>query len=166
MKRNTRSPLSAILVTAFWLAAPAASHAADGHHHAAHEHGSPTATLQLDAGKKWGSDEALRSAMGAIRRDMAAALRDIHENRLPASAYGKLAGTVESEVGKIVANCKLAPEADAQLHLIVADLLAGAEQMSGKVKKAKRRDGAVKVIAALENYATYFDDAQFKPLAH
>jgi hypothetical protein len=38
--------------------------------------------------------------------------------------------------------------------------------MAGKVKKAKREDGAVKVIGALEKYATYFDDPQFRPIAH
>jgi hypothetical protein len=77
-----------------------------------------------------------------------------------------LASKVEAEVANIVSNCKLEPKADAQLHLIVADLLAGSEQMAGKVKKAKREDGAVKVIGALEKYATYFDDPQFRPIAH
>ncbi|MCK9382546.1 MAG: hypothetical protein M0P95_15970 [Sulfuritalea sp.] len=165
MKRKTSGALSAILFAA-GLSLAAASHAAPTHKHDTHaEHGAPDA-LQLNAGKKWGTDEALRKAMDNIRQAVEASLHEIHENRLPAAGYGALAHKVESEVGNIVSNCKLEPKADAQLHLIVADLLAGSEQMAGKIKKAKRQDGAVKVIGALEKYAAYFDDPQFKPIAH
>lgn len=166
MKRNTSGALSAILFAA-GLAFAAASHAAaPTHQHDAHaDHGAP-ATLQLNAGKKWGTDEALRKSMASIRQAVEASLHDIHENRLKPAGYGALASKVEGEVGNIVANCKLEPKADEQLHLVVADLLAGSEQMAGKVKKAKRQDGAVKVIGALEKYATYFDDPKFKPIAH
>ena len=104
--------------------------------------------------------------MESIRQTMAASLHDIHENRVSAAAYGKLAHRVEGEVGQIVANCKLEPKADAQLHLIVAELLDGAGQMAGKPKQAKRMNGAVKVIGALEKYSTYFDDPGFKPIPH
>jgi hypothetical protein len=73
---------------------------------------------------------------------------------------------VEGAVGQIVASCKLPPAADAQLHIIVADLLAGAEEMAGKMKEVKRVNGAVKVIGALDNYGKYFDDAGFRPIEH
>jgi len=166
MKLKTSSALSAILFAA-GLSLSTAGHAAPAaHQHDAHaDHGAP-ATLQLNAGKKWGTDEALRKSMASIRQAVDASLHQIHENRLPAAGYGALASKVEGEVANIVANCKLEPQADAQLHLVVADLLAGSEQMAGKVKKAKRQDGAVKVIGALEKYATYFEDPQFKPIAH
>lgn len=129
----------------------------------AHDHGAASATLQLNAGKKWETDAALRKAMGEIRQSMASSLHAIHENKFSARAYGGLAKKVEGAVGDIVANCKLPPAADAQLHIVVADLLAGAEQMAGK---AKRMDGAVKVIGALDNYGKYFDDPGFQPIAH
>jgi hypothetical protein len=165
MKRKTSGALSAILLVA-GLSLAAASHATPTHKHDAHaDHGAP-ATLQLNAGKKWETDEALRKAMSSIRQSVAASLHEIHENRLPAAGYGVLAKKVENEVASIVSNCKLEPQADAQLHLIVAELLEGSEQMAGKIKKAKRQDGAVKVIGALEKYATYFDDPKFKPIAH
>lgn len=164
MKRNSPGALRALLLTAM-LGLTAMSQAATPHEdHAAHAQGA--ATLQLNAGKKWETDAPLRQSMEKIRRTMEAALHDIHENRLAAAGYGKLAHQVENEVGAIVSNCKLEPKADAQLHLIVADLLAGAEQMAGKVKKAKRQNGAVKVIGALDNYARYFDDANFRPIKH
>lgn len=166
MKRNISGLLNATLVAAGLLFA-AAGHAAPAHKHDAHEaHGAAVEALQLNADKKWETDEALRKAMGSIRQAVAASMHDIHENRLPAAGYDALARKVEGEVGNIVANCKLDPKADAQLHLVIADLLAGSETMAGKVKKAKRQDGAVKVIDALEKYASYFDDPNFKPIAH
>lgn len=142
------------------LAATPAFAAGNAHDHGHEAHG---ATLQLNAGKKWETDAPLRKAMGEIRQSMASSLHAIHENKFSAQAYGGLAKKVESAVGEIVANCKLPPAADAQLHIVVADLLAGAERMAGK---AQRMDGAVKVIGALDNYGKYFDDPGFQPIAH
>ena len=142
--------------------------AAGGEHAHGHGHGAP-AQLQLDAGKKWPTDAALREAMGKLRTTMAAALPDIHEKRLAAEGYAALAKDVEQEVGYIVAKCKLDARADAQLHLVVAELLDGAGKMAGNTKKAKGgkpRDGAVQVIGALDKYAAYFDDPGFVPIAH
>lgn len=141
----------------------AATPAPDSHGH--HHHGGP-GQLQLDNGKKWQTDAPLRQSMANIRQAVDASLHAIHEGKLSNAGYDKLARSVENEVASIVRNCQLSPEADAQLHLIVADLLEGAEQMSGKPRKAKRIDGAVKVIAALEKYAGYFADPNFKPIAH
>ncbi len=154
-----------VLILSFGLCAGSLSAATPAHDSHGHHHGSP-ATLQLDKGKKWQTDAPLRQSMATIRQAVDASLHAIHEGKLSNAGYGKLARSVESEVAAIVRNCKLAPEADAQLHLIVAELLEGAEQMSGKVRKAKRIDGAVKVIGALEKYAGYFDDPDFKPIAH
>jgi hypothetical protein len=147
-------------LTVLSLAAVPAFAANDAHDHG---HGAASATLQLNAGKKWETDAPLRKAMGEIRQSMAASLHAIHENKLSAKAYGGLAKKVEGAVGDMVTNCKLGTQADEQLHIIIAELLAGAEQMAGK---AKRMDGAVKVIGALDNYGKYFDDRGFQPIAH
>lgn len=164
MTRTSMSALGTLLLLA-GLSLASGSYAAGQHEHEAPSaHGA--VKLQLNAGKKWETDEALRQSMAQIRLAVDASRHDIHANKLGAAGYSALAHKVEGEVGNIVSNCKLEPKADAQLHLIVADLLAGAEQMAGKAKKAKRQDGAVKVIHALDNYARYFDDAQFKPVAH
>jgi hypothetical protein len=131
-----------------------------------HGHGTASATLQLNAGKKWETDAPLRKAMGEIRQSMASSLHAIHENKLSAKAYGELAKKVEGAVGDMVANCKLGSQADEQLHIIIADLLSGAEQMAGKVKQAKRMDGAAKVFGTLDSYGKYFYDPGFQPIAH
>lgn len=154
-----------LLLAALCLALGGPVLAAGGEHAHGHGHGAP-AKLQLDAGKKWPTDAALRGAMADIRETMAASLDDIHRQRLPAQQYAALAGKVEQAVGRIVAECKLDARADAQLHIVVAELLAGAERMGGKVKGASRQGGAVRVIGALDQYATYFDDPGFTPIRH
>lgn len=164
MKRNILTALIALSLTAAG-SAQAASNPAHAHD-ATHAQGGGATTLQLNAGKKWETDAALRKAIGDIRRSMAASLHAIHENRLTAGAYGGLARQVDGAVGEIVAHCKLEAQADAQLHLIVAELLEGAEQMAGKKKPVKRRDGALKVLGALDKYGQYFDDPGFQPIAH
>jgi hypothetical protein len=131
-----------------------------------HDHGAAPAKLELNNGKKWETDAPLRKGMEAIRGSMDAALHDIHENKLSAAKYGELAKKVNGEVNGIVASCKLDPKADAQLHLVIADILAGAEAMEGKAKKVKRQAGAVKVIGALEKYGAYFDHPGWQPIKH
>lgn len=158
-----KHPLPTILAL-FTLAATGPAFAAnDAHDHGHEAHG---VTLQLNAGQKWQTDAALRKAMGEIRQSMAGSLHAIHGNKLSPKGYNGLAKKVETAVGDILANCKLPPAADAQLHLVVADLLAGAGQMAGKAKPAGHMDGAVKVIGALDNYGKYFDDPGFQPIAH
>lgn len=166
MKQNTLLVLAALSIsTAISGTTLAATGVAEGHKQ---EHGAERATAmqQLNAGKKWETDGALRQAMGNIREAVAASLHDIHESRLSTKGYAALAKKVESEVGNIVANCRLGPQADEQLHLVVADLLGGADQMAGKGKTGKRQDGAVRVIRSLEQYGQYFDDPGFKPIKH
>ncbi|MDO8449435.1 MAG: hypothetical protein Q7T10_11595 [Rhodoferax sp.] len=130
----------------------------------AHKHGADSVKLTLDNGKKWATDEALRKGMGNIRTEMQASLHEIHEGKLTAAKYNELAKKVGTEVGGIVAECKLEPKADAQLHLVVAEMLEGIEAMEGKSAKVKRRTGAVKVLAALDKYGAHFDHPNWQPI--
>lgn len=129
-----------------------------------HHSAAPTAGLHLNHGQKWETDAALRKAMSGLRQSTAKNLTAIHENRVSAQQYAALAQTVNGAVSSIVAQCKLPPAADEQLHLIVAELLAGAEQMAGKNPSGSAQQGAIKVINALDNYGQYFNDPGFKPL--
>jgi hypothetical protein len=63
----------------------------------------------------------------------------------------------------MVANCKLDPEADANLHIILEQILEGAEALQGKEKKNPRA-GANRVVAALNDYGKYFDHPGWKKL--
>lgn len=133
---------------------------------AAHEHGGHVVKLTLDHGKKWATDEPLRKGMAAIRGNLEGALHEIHAGKLDAAGYNVLADKVGAQVGSIVADCKLEPKADAQLHAVIAQMLEGVDAMQGKQKKVKRQAGAVKVLTALEHYGTYFDDPNWKAIKH
>ena len=152
-----------ILLTALVLAVSLNIHAAEGadaHHHG-HDSAEPT-KLQLNAGKKWATDQALRQAMSEINQAMAKALPAIHHNQFSDGEYQTLATTVNEKVAYAVANCKLEAKADAMLHLVIADLLAGAEIMAGKSAASPRHDGAVRVLEALKSYGKYFQHAGWK----
>ena len=125
---------------------------------ASHHHGGHASKLALDNGKKWPTDEPLRQGMKSIRSNLEASLHAIHENKLTVAAYDELADKVNAQVGTIVAQCKLEPKADAQLHVQIAQILEGVQAMQGKQKKVKRHAGAVIILTALEQYGTYFDD--------
>jgi len=139
---------------------------ADAHRHGHHEHGDVPAKMSLDAGRKWSTDVPLRQAMENVRTAMDGALGDIHAGKLSAVRYAELGRQVRTEIGNIVANCKLEPRADAQLHLVIAELDAGAEAMEGKSKRIRRQAGAVKVVGALEKYAAHFDHPGWQALKH
>jgi hypothetical protein len=49
------------------------------------------------------------------------------------------------------------------LHLVVADLLAGADVMQGKAK-GQAAEGAHKVVVAANSYGRYFDHPGWKAL--
>lgn len=118
-----------------------------------HGHGAEEAKLVLNQGKKWTTDAPLRQGMENIRAALGSGMK-----------YGALAKKVNAEVAGIVQNCKLEPEADAQLHLVIADILAGVEAMEGKVEGETRREGAEKLAKALDAYGEHFDHAGWKRL--
>jgi hypothetical protein len=130
-----------------------------------HDHGHADAppALTLDLGKRWQTDAPLRKHMTDLRASFAKDLGRIHDGTLPPADYAKLGATVEAKVASIINDCKLPPAADAQLHLIVADLIAGADVMQGKAAGAPAA-GAHTVVTALNHYAQYFDHPGFKPL--
>lgn len=137
------------------------------HEHAhAHEHGDPdkaAASLTLDDGKKWPTDDSLRTGMTAIRDRLQAAMGPIHANTFSGGDYEGLASAIDKEIGTIVASCKLPRNADDQLHLVLVQVTAGTAAMK---KDGDRMGGAVKVMRALESYDQFFDHPGWKPLEH
>ena len=73
--------------------------------------------------------------------------------------YVVLARIVTAEVNGIVHDCKLEPAADRQLHILLIDVLAGAEAMEGKAKGESPGAGAERVAKALNAYGEHFDHA-------
>lgn len=162
MQSNLSASLAAftvILATAFGQAAVAA----EEHHH--HGDGARAVQkLQLNAGKKWATDAPLRQSMDEVNRAMMQALPLIHKNRFGLADYQALAATIRQKVAYAIDHCKLEPEADAMLHLVIAELMAGAEAMAGKTADS-RHDGAVRVLQALKSYGKYFQHPGWKVAA-
>jgi hypothetical protein len=172
------SVVAALAVAAAAFAAGSAF-AADGHAHAkpaaaaqpAHDHGAghghdhAVDRLALDDGRKWPTDAALRDGMSRLRALTAKRIDAAHHGKLSTVQYAALARRVETEVGGIVANCKLEPRADAMLHLVIAELGAGADAMAGKAPGVKRVQGLLKVASAVNAYGEHFDHPGFEPIA-
>jgi len=157
--RNLFIGTAAALLLVAWSVGPALAQTAAHSHDAAAPH-----KLSLNQGRKWGTDEPLRAGMGRIRGLVEPQLGAAHAGKLTPAQYRELATQVETEIGGIVANCKLEPKADAMLHLVIADIGAGTDTMAGKDAKARPALGLVKVAQAVNQYGSHFDHPGFKPI--
>lgn len=151
---------STALLLALALSSPLAVLAAD-----AHDHGkSAPHKLELNAGKKWGTDPALRQAMSGIQKSVAQTLPAAHSGKATAAEYDAFGKEVSAQVAYMVENCKLDPKADAQLHLIVADIMNGVEAAQGKQGEKQRATGVVKVAQAANAYGKHFDHSGWQAI--
>ncbi|NMM29161.1 MAG: hypothetical protein HHJ12_18260 [Glaciimonas sp.] len=130
-----------------------------------HEHDAAVHTqLELNAGKKWATDIPLRQAMNSIRTTVATTLPAAHAGKLTPKQYDAFGNDITAQITYIVQNCKLAPEADAQLHIIVGDIMNGIDTAAGKQPDQKRALGVVKVAQSLNSYGDYFDHAAWQAI--
>ncbi|QJD58278.1 hypothetical protein HG264_04825 [Pseudomonas sp. gcc21] len=162
--------LGLCLATAFAVAPLGITHAEThdhAHGHEAHQaHGMGEHAMQLNDGSQWETDAPLRKAMGILRNDIRPLMPEIHQDTLEGERYQALASSVTEQVSYMIEHCELEGEADAQLHLVIADLMTAAKVMQGEVADQAQRFGAIRMVGALNNYATYFDDAGFEKLSH
>jgi hypothetical protein len=127
------------------------------------EHDGVPEKLALDKGKKWPTDEPLRDGMNKIRALLAPNAAAIQSLKLPPAECKQLGAAVQGQVAAITAQSKLPQDADVMLHVLVKNLLDGAEIMQGRGKVAPI-DGAFKVLFTMNNYGNYFDHPGWKPL--
>ena len=154
-----KSPL--VLLLALALSSPLAALAAAD----AHDHGASAAhKLELNAGKKWVTDDPLRKAMSTIHAAVSQTLPEAHSGKATVAQYDAFAKGITAQVTYIVENCKLEPAADEQLHIIVADLMSGAEAAEGKQGEKQRAAGVVKVAQAANAYGKHFDHNGWKAI--
>ena len=154
-----KSPI--VLLLAVALSSPFAALAATD----AHDHGkSSPHKLELNAGKKWGTDDALRQAMSTIHTSVSQILPKAHSGKAKAADYEAFSKDITAQVAYIVENCKLDPQADAQLHIIVADIMSGVEAAEGKEGEKQRASGVVKIAHASNAYGKHFDHAGWKAI--
>ncbi len=131
----------------------------DHSQHQAGEH----AQLSLDHGRKWATDQPLRDGMSQIRASMASQLEPIHRDEMTPEQYRALGASIQQQVATIITQCKLEPQADVMLHIILADLLAGADAMQGKGHMSSAA-GAHKVVESLNAYGEYFNHKGWRSL--
>jgi len=149
-----------MLMLAVGLAWPAPG--AAQHEHSAHEHGPDALTLELDDGRRWQTDASLREGMQRIRSALDAAHAGPAGRPDAEAAAGRaLASAIDDAIGYMVANCRLSPEADANLHVLLGQL----GQASAALKQDPTAPQAVDtVVATLELYGRYFDHPGWGPI--
>lgn len=158
--RRATATVALSMAAAAFAALPAAPALAQTHHHGT----AAPAKARLEAGRKWAADAPLRDGMSRIRALVEPQLAPAHAGKVTAAQYAALAGRIETEVGGIVANCKLEPEADAALHAVIAEIGAGTDAMAGKSAQQRPAQGLVQVAKAVNDYAGLFEHAGFKPI--
>jgi hypothetical protein len=142
--------LSVLLPAAFVFAAPVI---AQDHAH----HPSPPAAQPAQApAQRFATDAPLRAGMAGIRTAVAA-LGHYEMGHMGPEQAAEQAALIQAHVRDIIANCKLPPDADGALHLIIAPLMQHAAALQADPKKL---EAIAPMRAALAEYVRQFDDPQ------
>jgi len=149
-QRTGRWVLRGLLLAGVLLVAPVSSFAQHQHEHDDADAG----VLIREHGEKWATDAPLRAGMEQIRNLIAVPQATVASGAslTPADARA-LADGVRHQVDELIRNCKLEPEADAALHVLIADLLQGAAELVGEPPSA---EGLARIQNAINQYARYF----------
>lgn len=128
--------------------------AAHDHDHGDHALAGGLGALTLNDGKKWETDEPLRAGITRMHDATLVALGPYKAGTLTAEQGAALSASITKEINFLIANCKLDPKADAQLHMIIGELAAG-----GSAVKAdpQSKDGVMRIAKALHAYLEYFN---------
>lgn len=135
---------------------------ANEHEHS-HGHASTQQGLQLDQGKKWPIDASLHTGMSKIKTSIEESISEIHHKQFSDAQYKSLAGKIDAQLAYLFENCKLPEDADAQLHILLFDIMQASKQMQSSDNP---RAGAITTIKALQKYPHYFDDKDWQALQH
>ena len=125
------------------------SYAAENSHHS---HGGSSNASEVKPDKKFIADEALKERMNSIL----SAMQKLNKTGSASEKKKKVVttgGRVESVVQDIFKSCKLAPDADAAIHPILAEILEGAYLL----KKGDEKNGHERIHKALLKYGDNFE---------
>jgi hypothetical protein len=135
------------------------SAAASSESHAAHTRDATGPVLP--EGQRWATDEPLRASMLKIRAGVEETMPAYQSGALDANQAQSLSATVEQSVEYMIQNCKLEPEPDAALHVLIGRMLTASEAMK---KEAVSQAGWPELLAVLRDYAATFDHPGWKPV--
>lgn len=122
-----------------------------------HEHPAPPAATQQAPAQRFATDAPLRAGMLGIRAAVEG-LGHYEMGHMGPEQAATLAAQVQANVRDIIANCKLPPEADAALHLVIVPLMTNAAALEADPKKL---EVIAPMRAALADYVRQFDDPEF-----
>jgi hypothetical protein len=128
-----------------------------------HQHSHET-QLHLNHGKKWQTDQSLREGMEQIRKLIITNQPKLKTTSADQTLFADVAGEIEKQVQAIFKSCKLPPEADAQLHILIVQIIEGAKKMREAVESEDQRTGVIEVTEALVKYGQYFDHRGWEKL--
>lgn len=118
-----------------------------------HQHPAPEVAQAVPT-ERWASDATLRTGMAKIRTAVDA-LQHCERGHMGPEQAVEQATRIQQQITYLVANCKLEPQADAALHLIIAELGASAQAL-------KEDPSDLSVIPpmrqALQHYPRQFND--------
>jgi len=128
-------------------------YAADVHDSHAHDTRHEVAPVP-PRGQLWPTDEPLRAAMSKIRAAVEAAEPAYGRAQLQAEDARALAQVVEQSVAYMVANCRLPPEPDAALHVLIGRMMTAAGSLN---RDAGSDAGLPQLVAVMRDYRSSFD---------
>lgn len=144
---------SAVLSIAFIAALGATAPQALAQSHAHHV----SAAASTAPAQRYATDATLRQQMREIRGEVEA-LGQYERDPVKPEMAARRAGRIIGHVNTIIVNCKLPPDADEALHLIIGPLLQHAAALQSDPKKL---DAIPPMREALVKYASQFDDPGF-----
>lgn len=149
---NMAMGLSLAVVTPFgWAANDMAEHS---HQHPSHTMAEHTATqLAPIPGTLWETDAPLREGMQRINSEAVQPWLAYQQHSLTPDVANTLAKSINHNVTFMINNCKLDPEADAALHGLLTELLAGATEIKVDPQSTK---GMPRIAHVLKEYPRYF----------
>lgn len=120
-------------------------------------------TLVQNHGQKWATNASLRSGMKSIRMLLNAKLPSIQSGTLTPEESHAMGASIVADVTTIVAQCELLPSADANLHVILIELLTAAAALQGTSPFASAV-AARQAVQIVNRYAEYFANRAWRPL--
>lgn len=124
----------------------------DHHHHGDYQ-------LTLDNGNKWQSDEALRQGMSNIQDIVRIATNGPLD-------HSTLMQGVTSNIDYMVQNCKLDPEPDGVLHVIIGEMVEGLALLDDEKSPQEHQQGLERIEHALSTYGDYFEHPDWQVMHH
>jgi hypothetical protein len=144
---RTLTVLLALALSAASLAAPP-----NPGEHDAHDRHRAAVTAPPE-GKLWPTDAPLRAGMSRIE----SALEQAGGQPVTQDKAQDLARVVRENVNYIVRNCKLPPEPDAALHVLIGRMMSAASQLESG---AGTGAAVAQLESALQEYRSHFDHTQ------